>query len=87
MACVDRLKGFPEAINTVFPQTLIPFCSVPMVRNSLKYVVWKDYKAVTSDLKLAVQAASKPCTMPMRNWKLAMNRFIIEFEDRLAQYI
>jgi len=175
IACVDGLKGFPEAINTVFPETLIQLCIVHMVRNSLKYVVWKDYKAVTSDLKqvyksateeeallaldqfaekwdekypqiskswrshwvnlntlfsypedirkaiyttnaieslnsvirkatkrrklfptdnsakkviyLAVQAASKKWTMPIRNWKLAMNRFMIEFEDRLAEYI
>ena len=36
---------------------------------------------------LAVQAASKKWTMPIRNWKLAMNRFMIEFEDRLADYI
>jgi putative transposase len=36
---------------------------------------------------LAVEAASKKWTMPIRNWKLALNRFIIEFEDRLAEYI
>ena len=36
---------------------------------------------------LAVQAASKKWTMPIRNWKLALNRFMIEFEDRLAAYI
>jgi putative transposase len=36
---------------------------------------------------LAVEAASKKWTMPIRNWKLALNRFMIEFEDRLAEYI
>jgi putative transposase len=36
---------------------------------------------------LAIQAAAKKWTMPIRNWKLALNRFMIEFEDRLAEYI
>ena len=175
IACVDGLKGFPDAINTVFPETRIQLCIVHMVRNSLKYVVWKDYRAVTTDLKriyqsvteaealhaldefsecwdekypqisrswkanwdnmntlflypdeirkaiyttnaieslnsvirkalkkrklfptddsamkviyLAIQDASKNWTMPIRNWKLALNRFTIEFETRLADYI
>ncbi len=175
IACVDGLKGFPDAINSVFPETQIQLCIVHMVRNSLKYVVWKDYKAVTRDLKriyqsiteeeallaldefsgrwddkypqisrswkahwdnlntlfiypeeirkaiyttnaieslnsvirnalkkrklfptddsakkviyLAIQDASKKWTMPIRNWKLALNRFMIEFEARLADYI
>ena len=129
-----------------------------MVRNSLRYVSWKDYKSVTADLKkiyqstteeeallaldqfaerwddkypqiskswrahwhnlntlfiypedirkavkkrklfptdesamkviyLAIQQASKKWTMPIRNWKQALNRFMIEFEDRLTDYI
>ena len=175
IACVDGLKGFPEAINTVFPQTQVQLCIVHMVRNSMKYVPWKDYKAVTADLKriyqsvteeealleldnfcsrwddkypqisrswrahwtnlntlfkypqdirkaiyttnaieslnsvirkaikkrklfpsddsakkvvyLAIEAASKKWTMPIRNWKTALNRFMIEFEDRLKDFI
>jgi len=175
IACVDGLKGFPEAINTAFPATQIQLCIVHMVRNSIKYVPWKDYKPVTADLKLiyqavtedeallalecfserwdskypqisrswrahwenlntlfnypedirkaiyttnaieslnsvirkaikkrklfpsddsakkviylAIQQAAKKWTMPIRNWKLALNRFMIEFEDRLAEYI
>lgn len=175
IACVDGLKGFPDAINAAFPQTQIQLCIVHMVRNSLKYVTWKDYKAVTADLKLiyrsateqeglqaleafatcwdekypqisrswrthwenlntlfnypeeirkaiyttnaieslnsvirkaikkrklfpsersaqkviylAIMDASKKWTMPIRNWKAALNRFIIEFEDRLVDYI
>ena len=175
IACVDGLKGFPDAINTAFPNTQIQLCIVHMVRNSMKYVSWKDYKAVTADLKriyksvteeegllalerfaerwddkypqiskswcthwdnlntlfnypedirraiyttnaieslnsvvrkavkkrklfpsddsakkvvyLAIQQASKKWTMPIRNWKAALNRFIIEFEDRLTDYI
>lgn len=51
IACVDGLKGFPDAINSVYPQTHIQQCIIHMVRNSLKYVAWKDYKAVTGRLK------------------------------------
>ena len=175
IACVDGLKGFPDAINTAYPDAEVQLCIVHMVRNSLKYVPWKDYKAVTTDLKLIYQAsteekallalerfgerwdnkypqiskswrnhwqnlntifkypedirkaiyttnaieslnsvirkaikkrklfptddaakkviylairdASKKWTMPIRNWKLALNRFMIEFEDRLADYV
>ena len=175
IACVDGLKGFPDAINAVFPETQIQLCIVHMVRNSVKYVPWKDYKAVTAELKqiyqsvteeeallalnqfaehwddkypqiskswrthwhnlntlfnypadirkviyttnaieslnsvirkaikkrklfptddsarkvfyLAIQNASKKWTMPIRDWKPALNRFMIEFEDRLKDYI
>jgi len=175
IACVDGLKGFPDAINTAFPETQIQLCIVHMVRNSIKYVPWKDYKPVTADLKqiyqavteeeglleleqfserwddkypqisrswrshwhnlntlfnypedirraiyttnaieslnsvirkvlkkrklfptddaakkviyLAIRDASKKWTMPIRNWKVALNRFMIEFEDRLRDYI
>ncbi len=175
IACVDGLKGFPDAINTVYPQTQVQLCIVHMVRNSLKLVPWKDYKAITADLKriyqsiteeeglmaldqfeqrwdskypsisrswrnnwqnvstlfnypndirkaiyttnaieslnsvirkaikkrklfphddsakkviyLAIEQASKKWTMPIRNWKTALNRFMIEFEDRLKDVI
>jgi putative transposase len=50
-ACVDGLKGFPDAINAVYPDTHVQLCIVHMVRNSLNYVSWKDYKEVTSELK------------------------------------
>ena len=174
IACVDGLKGFPDAIQSAFPETQIQLCIVHMVRNSIKYVAWKDYKSITADLKriyqsitedeallaleefsskwdskypqiskswrahwhnlntlfnypedirkaiyttnaieslnsvirkvikkrklfptddsakkviyLAIQEASKKWTMPIRNWKVALNRFMIEFEDRLADY-
>ncbi len=175
IACVDGLKGFPDAINTVYPDTHIQLCIVHMVRNSMKFVPWKDYKAIAADLKaiyqatteemalqsldqfaerwdekypqiskswrahwqnlntlfnypqdirkaiyttnaieslnsvirkaikkrklfptddsakkviyLASQQASKKWTMPIRNWKPALNRFMIEFEERLTDYI
>ena len=51
IACVDGLKGFPEAINAVFPKTEIQLCIVHMVRHSLKFVPWKDRKIVAADLK------------------------------------
>lgn len=51
IACVDGLKGFPDAINAVFPQTQIQRCVVHMIRNSLNYVPWKDKKQVAPDLK------------------------------------
>ena len=175
IACVDGLKGFPDAINTVFPNTHIQLCIVHMVRNSMKFVPWKDYKAIAADLKaiyqatteekalqsldqfadrwdekypqiskswrahwhnlntlfnypqdirkaiyttnaieslnsvirkaikkrklfptddsakkviyLATQQASKKWTMPIRNWKPALNRFMIEFEERITDYV
>ncbi|ENH2499031.1 Transposase (or an inactivated derivative) [Vibrio xiamenensis] len=175
IACVDGLKGFPDAINTAFPNTQIQLCIVHMVRNSMKYVPWKDYKVVAVDLKaiyqsktedeallalekfankwdakypqisrswtthwtnlntlfnypedirkaiyttnaieslnsvlrkaikkrklfptdesarkvifLAIQEASKRWTMPIRNWRQALNRFMIMFEDRLSDYM
>jgi transposase-like protein len=175
IACVDGLKGFPEAINATYPEAKIQLCIVHMVRHSLKFVPWKDYKVLTADLKriyqsvteqeasleldsfankwdekypqiskswrsnwenlitifdypadirkviyttnaieslnsvirksvktrkvfpsddaalkiiyLAVEAASKKWTMPIRNWKEALNRFMIEFEEQLTPHI
>ena len=59
IACIDGLKGFPEAIEAEYPQTKIQLCIVHMVRNSLKFVSWKDYKAVTADLKKIYQSATE----------------------------
>lgn len=175
IACVDGLKGFPDAINSAYPNTRIQLCIVHMVRNSVRYVPWKDYKAVTADLKriyqsatedeallaldqfserwdekypqisrswrshwhnlntlfsyppeirkaiyttnaieslnsvirkaikkrklfptddsakkvvfLAIMDASKKWTMPIRNWKAALNHFMIEFDERLSDYV
>lgn len=171
IACVDGLKGFPEAIETVFPDTQVQLCLVHMVRHSLKYVTWRQRKEVATDLKaiyqsstieeaemyleqfeskwntnyptiskswrrnweritplfsyppdirkaiyttntiesvnmslrritknrgsfpsdesilkllyLALRNISKRWTMPIRNWKLALNQFTIIFEDRI----
>jgi putative transposase len=59
IACVDGLKGFPEAIASVFPQTQVQLCIVHMVRNSLKYVGWKQRKEVAADLKEIYSAATE----------------------------
>ena len=58
IACVDGLKGFPEAIETVFPDTQVQLCIVHMVRNSLRFVSWKQRKEVAADLKLIYQSAT-----------------------------
>lgn len=58
IACVDGLKGFPEAIETVYPNTQVQLCIVHMVRNSLRFVSWKQRKEVAADLKLIYQSAT-----------------------------
>lgn len=173
IACVDGLKGFPEAIEAVFPKTAVQLCVVHMVRHSLNYVSWKRRPEVAADLKriytcatvqeaeqrlaefeatwdaeyapigqswrrnwerltpffdfppeirkviyttnaiesvnyslrkltkhrgafpndealikllyLALRNISKKWTMPIRDWKAALNRFTIQFEDRVPQ--
>lgn len=173
IAAVDGLTGFPDAIQAVYPDTRVQLCIVHMVRHSLRFVSWKDRKAVAADLKkiytsatveeaerelaafgarwdaqystisqswrrhwpnlitlfdypadirkviyttnaieslnsvirkavnnrklfpsdasatkvvfLAIEAASRKWTMPIRNWKAALNRFMIEFPDRMPE--
>jgi putative transposase len=58
IACVDGLKGFPEAIEAVFPKTQVQFCLVHLLRFSLCYVWFKDRKAVAADLKAVYRAAT-----------------------------
>ena len=59
IASVDGLKGFPEAINAVFPDTEVQLCIVHQIRNSLKYVASKDQKQFASELKAIYQAFTK----------------------------
>ena len=56
IACVDGLKGFPQAIETVFPQAQVQLCIVHLTRASLNYVHWKERKAVAADLKAIYRA-------------------------------
>lgn len=79
IACVDGLSGFPEAINSVFPQTQIQLCIVHMVRNSLKYVAWKNYKAVTTDLKTIYQANTEEEAL------LSLERFAATWDAKYPQ--
>jgi transposase-like protein len=59
IACVDGLKGFPEAIEAVFPQTQVQLCIVHMIRNSVRYVNWKDRKKLCADLKTVYTSATE----------------------------
>jgi putative transposase len=58
IACVDGLKGFPQAIESVFPHAQVQLCIVHLVRASLRYVSWKDRKQVAADLKPIYRAAT-----------------------------
>jgi transposase-like protein len=58
IACCDGLKGFPEAIASVYPQTQVQLCIVHLIRNCLRHVPWKDSKAVAADLKPIYNAAT-----------------------------
>jgi transposase-like protein len=79
IACVDGLKGFPDAIHAVFPQTHVQLCIVHMVRNSLKYVSWKDYKAVTTDLKLIYRSSTEEEAL------LELERFSDTWDEQYPQ--
>ena len=59
IACVDGLKGFPEAIEVVYPKTAVQLCIVHMVRNSLNYVSWKLRKVVAADLRSIYTSATE----------------------------
>ncbi|MDD9305127.1 MAG: IS256 family transposase [Desulfobacter sp.] len=59
IACVDGLKGFPEAIETIFPDTEVQLCVVHQIRNSLKYVGSKNKKEFMADLKRVYKAVNK----------------------------
>lgn len=59
IASVDGLRGFPEAIKTIYPKTEVQLCIVHQIRNSLKYVASKDQKEFIKDLKLVYQATNK----------------------------
>ncbi len=79
IACVEGLKGFPDAINTAFPDTQIQLCIVHMVRNSMKYVPWKDYKPVTADLKKIYQSITEEEAL------LALDKFSDRWDKSYSQ--
>ena len=71
IAVVDGLKGFPEAITSVYPQTVVQTCIVHLIRNSLAFVSWKDRKAILPAIKAIYRA---------ENADMALVR-LEEFED------
>ena len=75
IACVDGLKGFPEAIEAVFPKTAVQLCIVHLVRYSLNYVSWKLRKAVAADLRTIYTAATA---------EEALQR-LVEFEEKWGE--
>lgn len=78
IACVDALKGFPEAIEAVFPKAVVQLCIVHMVRHSLSYVSWKRRPEVAADLRRIYTAATAEEAEVMLG----------EFEDRWdSQYL
>jgi putative transposase len=73
IACVDGLKGFPDAIENLFPQAQVQLCIVHMVRNSLRYVSWKERKAIAVDLRTiyaapTAEAAEQALETFARKW-------------------
>lgn len=76
VACVDGLKGFQEAINSIFPRTITQLCIVHMIRNSCKYVSYKDLKEVTSDLKKIYTANTEEIAL------LELKAFAAKWDDK-----
>lgn len=79
IARVDGLKGFLDAINSVYPLTHIQFCIIHMVRNSLKYVSWKVYKAVISGLKTVYRALTEEAAL------MAVDAFADIWDEKYPQ--
>lgn len=75
IACVDGLKGFPEAIEAVYPQTQIQLCIVHQVRHSLRYVSWKQRKEVAADLRNIYAAAT------LAEAERALDEFALKWDD------
>ena len=76
IACVDGLKGFPDAIETIYPKTQTQLCIVHMVRNSLKYVSWKERKDVAGDLRSIYTASAAEAASQ------ALDAFAEKWDDR-----
>ena len=76
LAAVDGLTGFPDAINAVFPQTEVQLCIVHLVRNSLKYVPYKNRRAVAADLKEIYLAPSEAAA------KMALDTFAEKWDEK-----
>jgi putative transposase len=78
IACVDGLKGFPEAIEAVFPQTTVQLCIVHMVRHSLNFVGWKERKQVAADLRRIYAATT------LDQAEIALGEFEQKWDEKFA---
>lgn len=76
IACVDGLKGFPQAIEAVFPQAQVQLCVVHLTRASLNYVGWKERKTVAADLKTIYRAST------VEQAELALEAFAAKWDSR-----
>lgn len=76
ISCVDGLTGFPEAIAAVYPATKVQLCIVHMIRNSLKFVPWKDKKLVIADLKAVYEASTQ------EQAEIALSEFSTKWDKR-----
>jgi putative transposase len=76
IACVDGLKGFPQAVETVFPDAKVQLCIVHLVRASLNYVNWKERKTVAAELKAIYRASSE------RQAEQELTEFIAKWGNR-----
>jgi len=76
IACIDGLKGFPQAVEAVFPEARVQLCIVHLVRASLNYVSWKERKQVARDLKAIYRAATE------REAGQELSEFIAKWGDR-----
>lgn len=76
IACCDGLKGFPEAIEAVFPKTQVQLCIVHQIRHSLRYVNWKQRKAIAADLKRIYGAAT------LGEAELALTEFASKWDEQ-----
>jgi transposase-like protein len=63
IACIDGLKGFPDAITTVFPQTQVQLCIIHQIRSSMRMVTWKDRRDVMKDLRCVYKAATEEAAL------------------------
>ena len=76
IACCDGLKGFPEAIETVYPKTQVQLCIVHQIRHSLRYVNWKQRKEIAADLRRIYGAAT------LAEAELALAEFAEKWDDQ-----
>lgn len=85
IAAVDGLTGFPDAIQAVYPETRVQLCIVHMVRHSLRFVSWKDRKAVVADLKkIYTSATVEEAGARARSLWRALGRPVLDHQPKLA---